>query len=82
MVAASGGGLDAGGLDGGLDAGGLDGGGLELLPTVMSRTIVTVMSPGFTVSVQSAHAPVPPPARAAARRPPSRLLALTDTVAL
>lgn len=45
---------------------------------------MTVMPPGFTVSVQATHAPtpLPPPVRASARRPPSRLLALTVTVAL
>ena len=44
---------------------------------------MTVMLPGFTVSVQATHAPTPPPpVIAAARRPPSRLLALTVTVAL
>jgi hypothetical protein len=49
----------------------------------MSSTTVTVMSPGFTVSVQSAHAPTPPPpASAASRRPPSRLPALSETVVL
>ena len=55
--------------------------GLGLLPTLMSKTTVTVMSPGFTVSVQAAHAP-PPPARAAARRPPGGLLARSEMVAL
>lgn len=45
---------------------------------------MTVMPPGFTVSVQATHAPtpLPPPVRASARTPPSRLLALTVTVAL
>src|ERR1700730_6472193 len=45
---------------GGLDGGGLEG-GLELLPTLMSSTIVTVMPPGFTVSVQATHAPTAAP---------------------
>jgi len=50
----------------------------------MSRTTVTVMLPGFTVSVQSAHAPTPPLASAGAAlaRPPSRRPALSETVAL
>ena len=43
---------------------------------------MTVMLPGFTVSVQAAHAPPPPPASAASRRPPSRLPALSETVVL
>jgi hypothetical protein len=45
---------------------------------------VTVMLPGFTVSVQSTHAPTPPLASAGAAlaRPPSRLPALSETVAL
>ena len=57
---------------------------LELLPTLISSTTVTVMLPGFTVSVQAAHAPAPPPssASAASRRPPSRLPALSETVVL
>jgi len=68
---------------GGLDGGGLDGGGLELLPALISSTTVTVMSPGFTVSVQAAHAPAPPPlAGAAWRTPPNRLPALSETVVL
>jgi hypothetical protein len=69
---------------GGLDGGGLDGGGLEQVLALTSRTTVTVMPPGFTVSVQATHAPTPPPppVRASARAPPSRLLALTVTVAL
>jgi len=68
---------------GGLDGGGLDGGGLEP-PVLTSRTTVTVMFPGFTVSVQATHAPAapPPPASAAARRPPSRRPALSETVVL
>jgi hypothetical protein len=54
----------------------------------MSSTIVTVMLPGFTVSVQAAHAPPPPllSAGAASRRAPSRpfsrLAALSETVVL
>jgi len=44
---------------------------------------VTVISPGFTVSVQSAQTPGPPPAWAAALRPPaSGLLTLSVTVVL
>jgi hypothetical protein len=59
----------------------LSGGGRELLPPMLtSRMTVTVMLPGFTVSVQSAHAP--PPAVAAGRRPPARPLALRLTVVL
>lgn len=73
----SGGGLDCGGLD----CGGLDG-GLELLPTLMSRTTVTVMSPGFTVSVQPTHRLMSSDA-AAGWRPSSRLpMGLSVTVAL
>ena len=48
-----------------------------------SRTTVTVMPPGLTVRVQATHAPTPPdPAASAARRAPSRPLALTVTVVL
>ena len=46
---------------GGLDGGGLDGGGLELPHMLVSSVIVTVMLPGFTVSVPLAHSPPPPP---------------------
>ncbi len=76
-----------GGLDGdGLDGGELDGGGGEQVLTLTSRTTVTVMPPGLTVSVQATHAPPPPPppppVRASASPPPGTLLALTMTVAL
>ena len=65
---------------GGLDGGGLDGGGLELPPVPRSRTTVTVMLPGFTVSVQSVHAPCP--VRAAGRSAPSGLETPSVTVVL
>ena len=55
----------------------MSGGGLELPPTLTSRTTVTVIPPGFTVSVQPAHAPTP-----TADRAPSGLLAVTVTVVL
>jgi hypothetical protein len=59
-----------------VSGGGLDDSALELPPTPTSRTTVTVMPPGLTVSVQPAHAPTP------AARAPSGELALTVTVVL
>jgi hypothetical protein len=49
----------------------------------MSKTTVTLMPPGFTVSWQPAHTPPPsPPAARAPRTPPSVLLTLRVTVVL
>jgi hypothetical protein len=54
------------------------------LHALVSSMIVTVMLPGFTVSVPSAHPPPPqlPPAGAASRRPPAGLPAVSETVAV
>ena len=48
----------------------------------MSRRTVTVILPGFTVSVQSTHAASAPSARAAVPGAASGLLTLSATVVL